>query len=67
MRLVATGDDLVRIVLVPGEDRQLKHNILFIKSILEEEYDNIVTNNIDISKQDKKKKQVRKKAIYITD
>lgn len=37
----------------------------FIKNILQEEYSDIVTNNIDI-KQVKKKKQVRKKIIYIT-
>jgi hypothetical protein len=56
-------------VLIVGKcDDDILYNIYkFIKSILEEEYDNIVTNNIDISKQDKKKKQVRKKTIYITD
>lgn len=54
-------------VLIVGKcDENILYNIYnFIKTILEEEYNSIVTNNIDISKQDKKKKQVRKKIIYV--
>ena len=56
-------------VLIVGKcDEDILYNIYkFIKNIMEEEYNNIVTNNINIIKQDKKKKQVRKKIFYIND
>ena len=56
-------------VLIVGKcDEDILYNIYnFIKKILEDEYIDIVTNNIDIESVVKKKKQVRKKIIYVND
>jgi hypothetical protein len=56
-------------VLIVGKcDEDILYNIYnFIKKILEDEYTDIVTNNIDTESVVKKKKQVRKKIIYVTD
>jgi TATA-box binding protein (TBP) (component of TFIID and TFIIIB) len=54
-------------VLIVGKcDEHILYNIYnFIKKILEDEYLDIVTNNIDTESVVKKKKQVRKKIIYV--
>lgn len=54
-------------VLIVGKcDQHILYNIYnFIKKILEDEYTDIVTNNIDTESVVKKKKQVRKKIIYV--
>ena len=54
-------------VLIVGKcDEHILYNIYnFIKKILEDEYTDIVTNNIDTESVVKKKKQVRKKIIYV--
>ena len=56
-------------VLIVGKcDEHILYNIYnFIKKILEDEYLDIVTNNIDTESVVKKKKQVRKKIIYFND
>ena len=56
-------------VLIVGKcDEHILYNIYnFIKKILEDEYLDIVTNNIDRESVVKKKKQVRKKIIYVND
>jgi len=54
-------------VLIVGKcDQEILYNIYnFVKKILEDEYSDIVTNNIDTESLVKKKKQVRKKIIYV--
>lgn len=56
-------------VLIVGKcDENILYNIYeFIKTILEEEYSNIVTNNINSNNFTKKPKQVRKKIIHVND
>ena len=56
-------------VLIVGKcDEYILYNIYeFIKKILHDEYFEIVTNNIDTSIGDKKKKQMRKKIIYVNE
>ena len=56
-------------VLIVGKcDEHILYDIYnFIKKILEDEYSDIVTNNIDTQSLVKKKKQVRKKIIYVND
>lgn len=56
-------------VLIVGKcDEHILYNIYdFIKKILEDEYLDIVTNNIDTQSLVKKKKQVRKKIIYVNE
>ena len=56
-------------VLIVGKcDENILYNIYeFIKTILEEEYSNIVTNNINSDNFTKKPKQVRKKIIHVND
>lgn len=56
-------------VLIVGKcDQHILYNIYnFIKKILEDEYSEIVANNINIETLVKKKKQVRKKIIYVND
>lgn len=56
-------------VLIVGKcDEDILYDIYnFIKKILEDEYSDIVTNNIDTESVAKKKKQVRKKIIYVND
>jgi hypothetical protein len=54
-------------VLIVGKcDQHILYNIYnYIKKILEDEYSEIVTNNIEVETLLKKKKQVRKKIIYV--
>lgn len=54
-------------VLIVGKcDEDILYNIYnFIKKILEDDYSEIVTNNINTETLVKKKKQVRKKIIYV--
>jgi len=54
-------------VLIVGKcDQHILYNIYnYIKKILEDEYSEIVTNNIEAETLLKKKKQVRKKIIYV--
>lgn len=56
-------------VLIVGKcDEHILYNIYnFIKKILKDEYTDIVTNNINIESVVKKKKQVRKKIIYVNE
>ena len=56
-------------VLIVGKcDEDILYEIYnFIKKILEDEYSDIVTNNIDTHSLVKKKKQVRKKIIYVNE
>lgn len=56
-------------VLIVGKcDEHILYDIYdFIKKILEDEYSEIVTNNINIETLVKKKKQVRKKIIYVNE
>tara|TARA_Y100000389_G_scaffold126855_2_gene124180 strand:- start:1177 stop:2235 length:1059 start_codon:yes stop_codon:yes gene_type:complete len=56
-------------VLIVGKcDEDILYDIYnFIKKILEDEYSEIVTNNIDTRTLVKKKKQVRKKIIYVNE
>jgi hypothetical protein len=56
-------------VLIVGKcDEDILYDIYnFIKKILEDEYSDIVTNNIDTRTLVKKKKQVRKKIIYVNE
>ena len=56
-------------VLIVGKcDEHILYDIYnFIKKILQDEYSEIVTNNINIETLVKKKKQVRKKIIYVNE
>lgn len=56
-------------VLIVGKcDEHILYDIYnFIKKILEDEYSEIVTNNINIETSVKKNKQVRKKIIYVNE
>lgn len=56
-------------VLIVGKcDQDILYDIYnFIKKILEDEYSDIVTHNIDTQSLVKKKKQVRKKIIYVNE
>ena len=56
-------------VLIVGKcDEDILYNIYnFVKKILQDEYSEIVTNNINRESLVKKKKQVRKKIIYVNE
>lgn len=56
-------------VLIVGKcDEDILYYIYnFVKKILQDEYSDIVTNNINTESKMKKKKQVRKKIIYVSD